>query len=112
MAADIIQQIDSYTEVSPSGKGIHIIFKADDIPYNKNKFYINNQEIGLECYVSGVTNKFVTITGNMYNKNFVSDGSSSLPIILEKYMKENLLKRDQIKKVSLMICFTRQMKNG
>ena len=48
MAADIIQRMNSYTEISPSGNGIRIIFKAPDLQYNKEVYYIHNQKRGLE----------------------------------------------------------------
>lgn len=88
VATDVIQKMGSYTEISPSGKGIRIVFRVANTPYDKNKYYINNQQAGLECYVSGVTNKFVTITGDRYNCNPLSNGSNALPHVLEKYMRK------------------------
>lgn len=87
MAQDIIESMGSYTEISPSGNGIRIIFKISDFAYVKENYYIHNQNIGLEVYVSGATNKFVTITGNALNNNAVVDGSSALPAVLDKYMR-------------------------
>ena len=79
--------MDSYTEISPSGTGIRIIFTVSNFEYDKKKFYIHNQKRGLEIYVSGATNKFVTITGNVFKEALVKDGNSTLPVILEKYMQ-------------------------
>ena len=87
MARDIIESMGSYTEISPSGTGIRIIFTSSDFSYDTDSYYINNRKIGLEVYVSGTTNKFVTITGNALNNNAVVDGSSALPAILDKYMR-------------------------
>ena len=50
MAVDIINTMDSYTEYSPSGEGIRIIFRAA-FDYDKGRYYINKREIGLEIYV-------------------------------------------------------------
>lgn len=58
---------DLYIEKSPSGKGIRIIFLVDDFSYDKSKYYFNNQKLGLEEYVAGSTNKYVTITGYAIN---------------------------------------------
>lgn len=100
MAQDIIDYCKSYTELSPSGKGIRIIFKTrDGFSYDKSKYYIKNSEKGLEIYVQGATNRFVTITGN-------SIGVSSeirevdLTPILERYMRRDnslasMLRRDR-----------------
>ena len=63
MAKNIIATMNSYTEYSPSGEGIRILFRADS-SYDKAKYYINNQKLGLEIYVSGHTNKYVTLTGD------------------------------------------------
>lgn len=87
MAKDIVDTMESYTEISPSGTGIRIIFTVENFKYNKERFYIHNQKRGLEIYVSGATNKFVTITGNVLKDAPVKNGNSTLPVILEKYMQ-------------------------
>lgn len=87
MAADIIQRMNSYTEISPSGNGIRIIFKAPDLQYNKEVYYIHNQKRGLEIYVSGATSKFVTITGNVIKDVPIADCTVALQDILDLYMK-------------------------
>ena len=53
LAADVAQIMDSYTEYSPSGTGLRIFFTADGFAYDKALYYINNQKLGLEIYVSG-----------------------------------------------------------
>ena len=55
-----------YMEHSPSGKGLHIFFKATGFNFDKTKYYINNRKLGVEVYVAGATNRFVTVTGNVY----------------------------------------------
>ncbi len=86
LAIDIIETMNSYTEYSPSGKGVRIIFKTDGLYYNKEKYYINNRKLGLEIYVSGYTKKFVTLTGNAINNSDVCYRDSELLTVLEKYM--------------------------
>lgn len=78
MASDIITTMDSYTEYSPSGTGIRIIFKTANLSYDKKHYYINNRKLGLEIYVSGYTNRFVTITGNAINNNNVEERGTKL----------------------------------
>lgn len=87
MASDIIEIMGSYTEISPSGEGIRIIFMIEGFSYDKERYYINNHKKGLEVYIAGATKKFVTITGNRLNDNPVVDGTSKLPTVLEKYMR-------------------------
>lgn len=86
MAKDIITKMGSYTETSPSGTGIHIIFTTHDFLFDKEAYYINNQKIGLEVYIAGATKKFITITGNAINDNGIADNPPALQEILEKYM--------------------------
>jgi putative DNA primase/helicase len=42
-----------YMEHSPSGKGLHIFFKATGYDFDKTKYYINNRKLGVEVYVAG-----------------------------------------------------------
>ncbi|MBO6138365.1 MAG: nucleoside triphosphatase [Lachnospiraceae bacterium] len=86
MAEDIINRMDSYTEYSPSGTGVRILFK-DLLPsYDKERYYINNRNIGLEVYVAGYTSRFVTVTGNAISNIGIEDRAEALTEILEKYM--------------------------
>ena len=85
-ATDICTTMQSYTEKSPSGTGIRIIFKANDFKYDKEKYYIKNPNNGIEIYTDGTTNRFVTITGNTVYGYPVRENSEALKQILEKYM--------------------------
>ncbi len=78
---------DSYTEISPSGKGIRIIFLVDRFSYDKKLYYINNQKLGLEVYVAGATNKYVTITGQAINKGQILLANDQLKTLLDRYMQ-------------------------
>lgn len=88
MAEDIIARMDSYTEYSPSGTGVRILFKATLPTCDKDRYYINNQKIGLEVYVAGYTNRFVTVTGNHIRGSGLEERSEALAEVLDKYMKK------------------------
>jgi putative DNA primase/helicase len=88
MAEAIIAQMDSYTEYSPSGIGVRILFKATLQTYDKGRYYINNQKIGLEVYVAGYTNRFVTVTGNHISGSGLEERTEALAEVLDKYMKK------------------------
>lgn len=88
MAQDIIGIMDSYTEYSPSGTGVRILFRVRDVSYDKNRYYINNRGIGLEVYVAGYTNRFVTVTGNAISGIDVEERSDALMAVLDKYMRK------------------------
>jgi len=83
MARDIIDYCQSYTEYSPSGNGIRIIFKTKT-ELDKSKYYINNHKSGLEIYISENTNKYVTLTGNVLNP--LNINVIDIQYILDKYM--------------------------
>lgn len=88
LASDIVTHSKSYTEYSPSGKGARIILTVPDgFKYDKARYYINNQKKGLEVYVSGSTQKFVTITGNKISGDTIQDGESPLRYVCDKYME-------------------------
>ena len=90
MAQDIVNYCKSYTEVSPSGTGIRIIFKTQT-KLDKELYYINNHNNGLEIYISEQTNKYVTITGNSTWDYEIRD--IDISYILEKYMiRKNAVK--------------------
>ena len=79
----------TYIEKSPSGTGLRIIlFVADGYTYDKNTYYIKKGNV--EVYVSGATNRFVTITGDAYFKNEITEDMDALKWLLEKYMKQRV----------------------
>ena len=65
-ARKVVDMMNSYSEISPSGHGIRILFWIKpEFKYDSSTFYINNQSKGIEVYIAGSTNKFVTVTGNI-----------------------------------------------
>ena len=102
MAQDVMNIMDSYTEKSPLGKGLRIVFRTTDQLcqlYDKDKYYINKQNNGLEVYISGVTSKFVTLTGNILKPGKLEIRDSQVLEVLNKYMlKEDSQKVSDINK--------------
>ena len=96
-ALDICTSMKSYSEKSPSGEGIRVIFKSSDFVFDKEKYYIKNPNNGIEIYMDGVTNRFVTITGNAVYGYPVVENNEALQQILDKYMlrPEKKQKSDQ-----------------
>lgn len=99
MAKDIIDFCKSYTEYSPSKTGIRIIFKTQ-VKIDKEQYYINNHNNGLEIYISDNTNKFVSITGNKLSGDIINE--IDITYILNKYMSkkgqfniDKVLKKDE-----------------
>lgn len=86
-AAEIVELMHSYTELSPSGKGLHILFRADGFQYDKEKYYIMNHGAGAEAYVAGATQKYVTVTGTVERDLPFGDCTEELKVFLERYMR-------------------------
>ena len=87
LAMSIIGRLKSYTEYSPSKTGVRIIFKvADDYQYDADTYYLKNPHNGVEVYVCGATNRFVTITGNTVYGYPVRDVTDELKPVLDEFM--------------------------
>lgn len=82
MATEIIDGVNSYTEVSPSGTGVHIL-AFGEIPGRG----MNNQSLGLEIYGTG---RFFTLTGKLYENKFrvlrkKADTKTAIDSVIEKH---------------------------
>lgn len=81
---------DAYFERSPSGTGLRGFFKlSPDFAYDKTVYYINNRKHGLEVYLPGVTNRFVTVTGDMLRNGAVTRNDDALRTLLDTFMKRS-----------------------
>ena len=87
MAQEIVSAMDAYTEISPSGEGIRILFLAHNLQYDKKVYHIKRDKIGLEIYVAGMTERYLTITGNVLRPGDLEERGNRLQPILDKYMK-------------------------
>lgn len=87
MAQDIVQTMNAYTEFSPSGTGLRILFYAPQFNYDKAKYYIKNGKCGLEVYIAGMTKRFLTVTGNVIKKCDLENRTAELQKVLDKYMQ-------------------------
>ena len=99
LAQDVIQTMQSYTEYSPSKKGVHILFSAKDFQHDK-RFYIMNRKCGLEVYVAGATQKYVTVTGDKIGDYEYGDRSENLMVVLERYMKRPVSEKSAVNGVN------------
>lgn len=100
VAKDIIKTIKSYTEKSLSGTGIHIIFKCENQEQiNSMKYYtkMNENQLqkngfketgGLEIYQGNFDNRYLTLTGNVINKELATIAFETIKKVIEKYMKK------------------------
>ncbi|MDE6425469.1 MAG: hypothetical protein K2K89_04945 [Ruminococcus sp.] len=96
LSAEILNMFrDTYIEKSPSGKGYHILFfsRLDKLPMEqkyKELYKQKNSELDVECYISGMTNRYFTFTGNQTSEDsYVTDKTDTLIEFLGKYMKKS-----------------------
>ena len=89
VAATVLSMFNtSYFERSPSGTGLRGFFKlSPDFTYDKTVYYINNRQHGLEVYLPGTTNRFVTVTGDVYKPGEVVRNDAALTAVLDAFMK-------------------------
>ena len=96
---EILQLFEgTYIERSPSGSGFHILFRCDmsRIPKTTDKdgkikldtrYYQKNKSNELECYFSGLTNRYFTYTGDrVSDTENITDKTEEVLYFLEKYM--------------------------
>ena len=88
LAADIVDTMDTYTELSPSGTGLHIIYKGDNHPkWRKKVKDALGENIDLEMYQSG---RYFTVTGNRYGEcSTVNEAENMAQLVYKVYMQKN-----------------------
>lgn len=86
-ALAIVQMFpQAYIEISPSGTGLRILCLASEgYTYDTEIYYIKRGNI--EVYVPNVTTRFVTITGNVYQRGDVVKCTEALQWLLDTHMK-------------------------
>lgn len=82
----------AYVERSPSGKGLRGFFCVpEDYVFDKTVYYINNRKAGLEVYMPGATNRFVTVTGDVYRagepEGEIPNDETAMTTLLDTLMK-------------------------
>ncbi|WP_442957034.1 phage/plasmid primase, P4 family [Peribacillus sp. Aquil_B8] len=84
LAEDVIETVQSYTEYSPSGQGVHIIAKGK-LPLKGPGTGRKNPGMGLEVYRHG---RYFTFTGDSLGEIPIVERSDELKILFDKYLKE------------------------
>lgn len=80
----------SYFEKSPSGTGLRGFFRlSPDFAYDSTAYYKNNRRHGLEMYLPGATQRFVTVTGDVYREGLVERNDLALSAVLDTFMKRS-----------------------
>jgi len=124
LAKEVRTLMNTYEELSPSGEGIHYLFKVDvdRIPYYINErsqkrlskdYYSKNPHNDLEIYIGGLTNRYLTFTGNVISDLPLMERTDEVLAFLDKYMKKELFTNFDNRNDSFDIILTaRKAKNG
>ena len=82
-AREILELMNSYTELSPSGRGLHILCKLNK-PLSEIGSRRRNDELGLEIYDEG---RFFTVTEKPYGEiKKIAERTAEVEEIYKKYM--------------------------
>ena len=59
---------NAVVELSPSRTGLHLFFIVPEgFSFDRDEYYINNRNLGIEVYFPEITNRFLTLTGMLVN---------------------------------------------
>ena len=79
-ALEVVEKLSSYTEVSPSGKGLHIFVLAPDANIMRHR----KKDFFLEIYKEG---RYFTVTGDVYGDvNNIETRSAELQAVHDKFL--------------------------
>ncbi len=98
---EIHSLVPSYMEISPRGKGRHIIFMVDaeTIPQKDGKvapeYYVKNPNNKTELYIGGLTNRYMTYTGEAVFNTGIADCTEGVLEFMSGYMRKNTGARKQ-----------------
>ena len=99
----------TYAEKSPSGNGCHILFMLPESYVEQlkgvwTKYNNKKSDEDIECYISGITNRYFTYTDDVIADYPIADMSAALQTFLDKYMlREQPQPQTQSKPVSVPV---------
>ena len=100
VASAILAKYPSYTEISPSGTGLHIFYRGS-MPGKGNK----NSQSAVEMYAAA---RYFTMTGNRLDgtPEDIADGSEALPWIHETYVAKKKAAKSKAKRAIRTVSLT------
>ena len=89
-AEEIITTLDSYSELTPSGKGAHIILLGK-LPDGTRKRVKLSEHVELEVYSEG---RFLTVTGDVIQTPFLEERQTALEALASLHLGRETAHRD------------------
>ena len=118
MVQELLASLNSYSEFSVSGEGIHIYGLCDvaQLPISDGKlrkdYYTHHPDNGLELYIGDLTSRFAVFTEKVIQDKPLADCTAGLLAILNRYLKKPHAKTALDKKADRVIQQLRNQKNG
>ena len=79
---------EAWAEISPSGTGLHLYFLIPEgYVFDSDLYYVNNRKVGMENYFPGCSNRFITVTGNIFRKGSLAVSAEQLRLFQDTFMK-------------------------
>lgn len=88
MAAEIVQRMNTYTEFSPSGRGLHLLFTYEgSITFSNSKQGRRDSKIGLELYAGA---HFLTVTGRPFGEvKPIAPRTAEMHSVYQQYLSKD-----------------------
>lgn len=107
LVQDLIKRHGTYAEISPSGKGLHLLGTCDNaqLPFvwdeDKQRetlqsgFYQKNPNNHIELYFGHITNRYATFTGDSISEADLTDGTEACLETLDRHMRRSSSQEDK-----------------
>ena len=102
-AREVVELMDSYTELSPSGRGLHILFTVSE-PLDALREFLGNKDgrkdskLGLELYIA---RHYFTVTGNVYGEmKPLAERTKEFKAVYTKYLAKPVIELEKPKPTS------------
>jgi hypothetical protein len=89
LARETVEQFGTYTEVSPSGRGLKLIFHASLTAFPNGKPGTTRKEFGIEAYTA---ERYFTVTGRPYAGNGIANCDDALNWFVAKHLTKSKYK--------------------
>lgn len=88
-AAIIKDKMNTYTERTPGGTGLRILFKAAGFQFDGNTYNTENPKIRFEVYLPGYTDRCASVTGDVVTNGLgLEERSRELQEVFDLYLKK------------------------
>ena len=88
VAQDILTTVDTYTEKSPSGTGLHLLGLAPGMTVDARKYLTKNSANGVEVYFK---DRYFTFTGDCFGDDVVREIGDAVQRVLDTYLTRSTM---------------------